>query len=198
MFNHIHLKNPGVTTSTLPPHVFQEVMKEVKELERSDEGYFKMNNQLAGQIAREYQLQKSQAVMNPFLEEMAREYGKHFDYYPNYDFKVESLWVNYQKKTEYNPIHNHDGLLSFVCWMQIPYRLQDEYSVQHSQNSSLRAASTFQFVYSSILGNIINEKLEIDQDWAGRIVMFPSKLLHTVYPFFTSDDYRISVAGNIS
>lgn len=198
MFNHIHLKNPGVTTSTLPPHVFQEVMKEVKELERSDEGYFKMNNQLAGQIAREYQLQKSQVVMNPFLEEMAREYGKHFDYYPNYDFKVESLWVNYQKKTEYNPIHNHDGLLSFVCWMQIPYRLRDEYSVQHSQNSSLRAASTFQFVYSSILGNIINEKLEIDQDWAGRIVMFPSKLLHTVYPFFTSDDYRISVAGNIS
>ncbi len=198
MFNHIHLKNPGVTTSTLPPRIFQEVMSEIKEVENDDNGYYKMNNQLAGQIAREYQLQKSQLVINPFLEEMAREYGKHFDYYPNYDFKVDSLWVNYQKKTEYNPIHNHDGLLSFVCWMQVPYRLKDEYNVQHSQNSSLKAASTFQFVYSSILGNIINEKLEIDQDWVGRIVMFPSKLLHTVYPFFTSDDYRISVAGNIS
>jgi hypothetical protein len=82
--------------------------------------------------------------------------------------------------------------------MQIPYRLEDEYNVQHSQNSNMKAASTFQFVYSSILGNIINEKLEVDQDWAGRIAMFPSKLLHTVYPFFTSDEYRISIAGNLS
>jgi hypothetical protein len=198
MFNHIHLKNPGVTTSVLPPQIFHEVMKEIKEIEHNDHGYLKMNNQLAGQISREYQLQKSQEFINPFLKQMATEYANHFDYYPNHYFDVESLWVNFQRKTEYNPIHNHDGLLSFVCWMQIPYHLQDEYSVQHSQNSNMKAASTFQFVYSSILGNIINEKLEIDQDWAGRIVMFPSKLLHTVYPFFTSDEYRISVAGNIS
>lgn len=197
MFNHIHLKNPGVTTSTLPTHVFQEVMREIKEVEANDLHYKKMNNSLAGQIEKEYQLEKSQTIINPFLEQMAKEYGKHFDYYPNYDFKVESLWVNFQKKTEYNPIHNHDGRLSFVCWMQIPYRLQDEYNTQHSQGARIKVASTFQFVYSNILGDVINEKLEVNQDWAGRIVMFPSKLLHTVYPFFTSDDYRISIAGNL-
>jgi len=28
--------------------------------------------------------------------------------------------------------------------------------------------------------------------------MFPAKLLHIVYPFFTSDGYRISIAGNLS
>ncbi len=198
MFNHIHLKNPGITTSTLPPDIFQALMQEIKEVSQSDTGYFKMNNSLAGQISKEYQLKKSQEFMNPFLEEMASQYGKHFDYYPGYNFKVDSLWVNYQSKTEYNPIHNHDGLLSFVIWMQIPYNIEDEYQVPHSQNSSLKAASTFQFVYSSILGNVINQKLEVTNGWEGRIVMFPSKLLHTVYPFFTSDNYRISVAGNIS
>lgn len=198
MFNHIHLKNPGVTTSTLPPQIFQEVMKEVKEIEYKDDGYMKMNKTLAGQISREYQLKTSKASMNPFLEQMAHEYANHFDYYKDHYFRVESLWVNFQKKTEYNPVHNHDGILSFVCWLQIPYSIQNEYNVEHSKNSNLKAASTFQFIYSSILGNIVNESLEVDQDWSGRIVMFPSKLLHIVYPFFTSDDYRISVAGNIS
>jgi len=27
--------------------------------------------------------------------------------------------------------------------------------------------------------------------------MFPSLLAHCVYPFYTSDDYRISISGNI-
>jgi len=27
--------------------------------------------------------------------------------------------------------------------------------------------------------------------------MFPSQLIHAVYPFYTSDEYRISVSGNI-
>tara|TARA_B100002019_G_scaffold207347_1_gene180078 strand:- start:4505 stop:5101 length:597 start_codon:yes stop_codon:yes gene_type:complete len=198
MFNHVHLKNPGLTISTLPRNIFEGLMSEIKEIEKSDAGYLKMNNSLAGQIKKEYQLKKSQEFMNPFLEEMARQYGKHFDYYPDYDFKVDSLWVNYQSKTEYNPIHNHDGLLSFVIWMQIPYNIENEYQVPHSQNSTLKTASAFQFVYSSVLGNILNERLEVTNGWEGRIVMFPSKLLHTVYPFFTSDNYRISVAGNIS
>lgn len=198
MFNHINLKNPGITTGVLPRNIFDGLMSEIKEVEQSDDGYLKMNNFLAGQITKEYQLGRSREFMDPFLQEMARQYGKHFDYYPEHDFKVDSLWVNFQSKTEYNPIHNHDGMLSFVIWMQIPYNIEDEYQVTHSQNSSLKAASTFQFVYSSILGNIINEKLEVTNGWEGRIVMFPSKLLHTVYPFFTSDNYRISVAGNIS
>lgn len=198
MFSHITLPNPGVTTGTLPSHIFQEVIKEIKELERDDEGYIKMNTMLAGQIEKEYHLKKSQVLMNPFLEQMATEYSKNFNYHPNHNFEVKSLWVNFQQKTEYNPIHNHEGLLSFVCWMQIPYHIQDEYNVVHSQNSRIKTASTFQFVYSSILGEITHETLEVSQDWAGRIVMFPSKLLHTVYPFFTSNEYRISVAGNIS
>jgi len=52
-------------------------------------------------------------------------------------------------------------------------------------------------VYTTVIGKITKQKLDIDQDWAGRIVMFPNELAHTVYPFFTSDEHRISVAGNV-
>ena len=30
------------------------------------------------------------------------------------------------------------------------------------------------------------------------ILLFPSEMYHGVYPFYTSDDYRISVSGNFN
>jgi len=44
----------------------------------------------------------------------------------------------------------------------------------------------------------VNEILNVENGWEGRVVMFPAKLLHVVYPFYTSNGYRISIAGNLS
>ena len=30
-----------------------------------------------------------------------------------------------------------------------------------------------------------------------KIIMFPAGLNHVVYPFYTSDDYRITISGNV-
>ena len=61
-----------------------------------------MNQSLAGQITKEYQITKSLPLLNPYLEEMGRAYQKEWNYYPkenpNNDLKVESVWVNMQKK----------------------------------------------------------------------------------------------------
>ena len=199
MFEHIQLPNPGLTRGMIPPEIYQPVMQEIKEIEKDDRGIYKMNRTLAGQIEREYQLEKSKQHIVPYLEEMGREYQKNWDYYPQQNLKVDSLWVNLQKKTEYNPIHNHDGVLSYVAWMEIPYKHSDEMNVNHSKDSRTKnLSSTFQFIYSSIVGQITHDVYEVENGWEGRIVMFPSKLLHIVYPFYTSDNYRISIAGNLS
>jgi hypothetical protein len=39
--------------------------------------------------------------------------------------------------------------------------------------------------------------LPVDKTWENVIVLFPAGLTHSVSPFYSSDDYRISVAGNI-
>ena len=70
-----------------------------------------MNPFFAGQITKEYQITKVENF-DPFLEEMGRAYQKAWEHYPKKklkDLKVESVWVNMQKKLEVNPIHNHDG-----------------------------------------------------------------------------------------
>ena len=199
MFEHIHLPNPGLTIGMIPSEIYQPVMQEIKEIERNDAGIVKMNRSLAGQIEREYQLEKSKHYMVPYLEDMGREYQKEWNYYQGQDLKVDSLWVNLQQKTEYNPIHNHDGILSYVAWLDIPYRHENEGNLEHTKHSRTKKFSaSFQFIYNSVLGKIVNEVYNVENGWEGRIVMFPAELLHIVYPFYTSDGYRISIAGNLS
>jgi len=210
MFEHTHLPNVGLTNGKIPPNIYQALNQEIVDIHTASEtgsldknGIMQMNPSLAGQITKEYQITKSLPLLNPYLEEMARAYQKEWDYYPkenpnNNKLTVESVWVNMQKKLEVNPLHNHDGTLSFVAWLHVPFKLEDERNMPNCKNSrTVELASTFQFVYNTALGTIANCPMFVESGWEGRICMFPSKLLHMVYPFQTSDDYRISIAGNL-
>jgi hypothetical protein len=203
MFDHTHLPNVGLTNGTIPPQIYQALNQEIVDIHNDDSNTMRMNHSLAGQITKEYQITKSLPLLNPFLEEMGRAYQKEWNYYPkenpnNNKLTVESVWVNMQKKLEVNPLHNHDGTLSFVAWLHVPFKLEDERNMPNCKNSrTVELASTFQFVYNTALGTIANCPMFVESGWEARIVMFPAKLLHMVYPFQTSDDYRISIAGNL-
>ena len=210
MFNHSPLPNVGLTKGTIPPEIYQALNKEIVDIHMASEtgtldknGILQMNPSLAGQITKEYEITKSRQFLDPYLEEMGRAYQKEWNYYPkenpnNNKLKVESVWVNMQKKLEVNPLHNHDGTLSFVAWLYVPFKLEDERNMENCKNSrTVELSSTFQFVYTTALGNIVNCPMFVESGWEAKIVMFPAKLLHMVYPFQTSDDYRISIAGNL-
>ena len=203
MFDHTHLPNVGLTNGKIPPNIYQALNQEIVDIHTNDKEIVRMNRSLAGQITKEYQITKSLPLLNPYLEEMGRAYQKEWNYYPketpnNGNLKVESVWVNMQKKLEVNPLHNHDGTLSFVAWLHVPFKLDDERNMENCKNSrTVELASTFQFVYNTALGTIANCPMFVESGWEARIVMFPAKLLHIVYPFQTSDDYRISIAGNL-
>ena len=203
MFDHSHLPNVGLTNGKLPPEIYQALNKEIVDIHNDDSNTIKMNRTLAGQITKEYQITKSRELLDPFLEEMGRAYQKEWGYFPKENpndnkLTVESVWVNMQKKLEVNPLHNHDGTLSFVAWLYVPFKLEDERNMENCKNSRTEElASTFQFVYSTALGTIANCPMFVENGWEAKIVMFPAKLLHIVYPFQTSDDYRISIAGNL-
>jgi len=212
MFNHTHLPNPGITSGMIPSEIYQALNKEIVDIHTASEtgaldenGIVQMNPALAGQITKEYEITKSRQLLDPYLEEMGRAYQKNWDYFAEDNFKqdkkdlkVESVWVNMQKKLEVNPLHNHDGTLSFVAWLHVPFKLEDERNMPNCKMSRTKIlTSTFQFVYNTTVGTIANYPLFIEEGWEGRIIMFPAKLLHMVYPFQTSDGYRISIAGNL-
>ena len=71
--------------------------------------------------------------------------------------KVETTWVNYMKKTEFNPLHRHGGLFSFVIFIQIPYDLSEEDKVFPDTPDKK----------TSRLGFVFNEPLEPRRNYFG-------------------------------
>ena len=128
MFDHVQLPNPGITQGNIPAEIYQTLNKEIVDIHTDDSNTMKMNKVLAGQITKEYKITRSRRLLDPYLEEMGRAYQKEWNYYPkenpnNNKLTVESVWVNMQKKLEVNPLHNHDGTLSFVAWLYVPFKL---------------------------------------------------------------------------
>ena len=200
MFNHISLPNPGVTSGVLPEELYKIIMSEVEEIQSNWNSYQKWNDGLAGNIEKQYILSKSLPYLETFMNEMCKSYCEHWNLFKkegDFHFDQENLWVNFQKKNEFNPIHHHSGIFSFVCWLKIPYKVKEELNAPHVRETKNKAASTFQFQYPNILGNLTLETLYVDHDWERRIVLFPAHLSHCVYPFTTSDDFRISISGNL-
>jgi len=118
---------------------------------------------------------------------------------PKYELGIDRLWVNFQKQHEFNPIHNHGGVFSFVIWMKIPTSTSEQANLTIAKTTSSKGLiSNFVFIYSDILGKIRSFAYQLEKDISGYVVMFPSSLNHQVYPFYESESNRISVSGNIA
>lgn len=184
----------------LPNNVLDVLKQKSYFILKNENQFKKLNQELAGNLEKEYSVDDEVIkILNPYLLDLANEYfcSSKKEKQPS-SWSIDRMWVNFQKKHEHNPIHHHSGYFSFVSWIQIPYLLQEELSLSNSKNSNGPSNSLFQFVFTGIYGKTTTYNLEIDKSWEGTIVMFPSFLQHLVYPFHTSDDYRISISGNLS
>lgn len=202
----IDLKNIGIIRGKLTSDVVALLRKEIDELETDFSKGVPWNGELAGNIKKEYLLSKSNEIIEPLVVGMALEHFKKYDYVDptvdadegkKYRFALESMWVNFQQRYEFNPIHRHKGIYSFVIWLEIPYFLNFEQAISPGKNANVNRAGMFEFTYTDILGGIRGESIAVDKTFEGNIIMFPARLHHMVHPFYSSDKYRISVAGNI-
>lgn len=206
MSNNLYsLPNSGFLLGEVPVHILDAIKLEVDEIKTDFTKGTPQNKNLAGNIEKEFDLIKSIPVLQQYAIETLLEYDKTFNHVSSIDplthgvpFTMSAAWVNFQSKGEFNPNHAHSGVVSFVIWIDIPYDLDNEVASGPGRYSSRPANGCFEFSYSNILGNISTHRIPIDKSYEGKILMFPSKLQHCVYPFYTSDDYRISVAGNVA
>ena len=111
---------------------------------------------------------------------------------------LNDWWVNYQHEGDYNPLHDHGGIFSFVIWMKIPTDWRDQKKLPRSTHSTSSTVSNFQFVYTNHLGKITSHTYYMSPEMEGRMLFFPANLKHTVYPFYDCKEERISISGNIS
>ena len=190
---------PGYLTCNLPEFVKDELEKSIKKTLKNKEDQVDYRSKLVGNISQEFGL-KITPKIKYLTENRSKEYFNVFGtkisfYEEDQDFKLKTLWVNIQKKHEFNPIHTHSGVFSFVIWAKIPYELNEELEI--FEDSNVSCASLFSFVYNDCYGSMCTHLVNVDKNFEWSMVFFPASLAHTVYPFFTSDDTRISISGNV-
>lgn len=203
----------GYQTFKLPPDVLLEIKPLIDKIQNNFSNSPLANHTLAGQIDHEYKLSLGNKAVN-FIKESSNHFLDNSELYvksliKQFGEKPSPLnlswegkcWVNFQKKYEYNPIHSHSGVISFVIWYQIPFNYEDE-RVMGAGKDALHNKSTtnngqFNFVFHNG-SQVVTQGFNMDKTWNGYMAMFPSSLGHMVYPFYTSDNYRITISGNIS
>ena len=164
------------------------------------------SHELAGNIFRSELIEDKD---NWFYETVLKKLSEkmHYDPYTSYydqftkendevKFKLNKFWVNYQRQHEFNPIHNHTSLYSFVVFMKIPTNWEEQHALPISANSNSPYASDFAFVWPKD-GQCVAINLPLSSKDEGRMLFFPATLQHMVYPFYGTEEKRITISGNI-
>ena len=187
-----------ITSVTIPNFGILELKlndKSVKDLEdivnnipnRDDERY------------NQYPLEDPERKITKIAYDAVDQYVKKWDIPANdrsthrHKLGVHKLWVRINKPGDYVTLHHHQAVFSFVIWMKIPTDWRDEEKGFNMHPD----ASDFMFTYSDIMGQHHRSNFKLDKTKEGTMLFFPSDINHMVFPGYTSDEYRICIAGDL-
>tara|TARA_B100001167_G_scaffold182299_1_gene140012 strand:- start:124 stop:813 length:690 start_codon:yes stop_codon:yes gene_type:complete len=121
------------------------------------------------------------------------------------DASIESMWTVSQVENEYNPVHYHGDVKSFedlspncqvssVLYLKIPKR-----STRKLKNKKSNPDGFIEFIsqgFGTTLQSLSSGSMRF-KPIVGHLYIFPSWLLHTVYPFVGKGERR-SISFNSS
>jgi hypothetical protein len=196
-----NLLNLGILEDKLPTDLYNKLYEECLTAKKNNSSF--ISHLTSTGVPDHFYVEKNIAELNNYIFQLIPKYNDSFDYLSyfkqltkNHYLTMGKPWINFQKKHEFLPNHTHGGILSYSIWMKIPYNEKEEKNYKRA-NVDEKKFYSFEFSYTNILGQICQQEIEITKKNEGCILLFPSSLVHCVYPFYTSDEDRISISGNI-
>lgn len=179
---------PTILKITIPP----DIIKKANDFADTQENKTNMDHRLVSRIEDVPKL-TDEDMESLGLKDMFLQIGLHYvesiTTIKPYDIKITSAWINNQTEDEYNPIHFHkNGKLSAVWYLKIPEN-KDRGFINDIDGNIDFVYGTSDY-HSLYLGNFCYSPTE------GDLLIFPSNLLHTVYPF-KGKGLRRTVALNL-
>ena len=163
------------------------------------------NHELAGNISKSLLIKdKDGWFFQTIVLQLISQLVDYFPTYPatmdilteNAPYCLDDFWVNFQRENEFNPLHNHVGIYSFVIFVKIPTDWKEQHALPFSAGSHTPKASDFDFHWAQD-GVVRKHTYLLDKESEGLMLFFPAKLMHMVYPFYNCGKERISISGNI-
>ena len=215
---------PFFASCMLPDDALNAMLKMSDEI-LSDKLSESHGQSLAGVIDKEMKVYKSdmeKAGVDQLIESCVRSYvvhcaKNHGMFRDDYIFEstVNSAWIVSQYENEYNPLHNHTGCdISAVIYLKVP-DVKGRRNLE-SKKGKVDNDGDITFIHSSLSNrnfDVFEKGVMNMTPMPGLLVMFPSYLMHTVYPFIGEGErrclpfnaiYRIMnkdkqfIAGNLS
>tara|TARA_R100000329_G_C7580909_1_gene205804 strand:+ start:192 stop:776 length:585 start_codon:yes stop_codon:yes gene_type:complete len=136
-------------------------------------------------VPKHFEVKESRKFIQDYILELVKLYEKNYGKYYEENFKLTlgPCWINLHLKNEIIPLHNHQGVYSFVFWITLPNNVKNK-------------EGNFQIVYTNTLGQICKDSILLNKDYEGKVIFFPAPFNHQVLAF-NSDEKRISIAGNL-
>ena len=102
------------------------------------------------------------------------------------NINISQSWIVSQYKGEYNPWHQHSGHLSSVIYLKVPKGMDEFFEKEGEDHYPVGGA--IQFMQGD-KQNFRNDTLTFRPD-VGKMLIFPSWLKHSVYPFDVDGERR--------
>ena len=186
---------PSIVKISIPEEIIssmnsyvEEIIKDKEKLKENDEGH-----KLAGNVYQEFLLDTDfmkKIKWANFLGLVCEKWVWREKAVKLKKFQIIKSWIVRQFKNEYNPIHYHSGNISGVGYLKVPSKmgetLQKNKTINNNGKLILIDGSKKMFCSPTYT---ITPKV-------GDFYLFPSYLMHTVYPFSDTEEERRSVSFN--
>tara|TARA_B100001245_G_scaffold222545_1_gene194766 strand:- start:42 stop:818 length:777 start_codon:yes stop_codon:yes gene_type:complete len=138
-------------------------------------------------------IKEFQRYINEYVKASANYIGQPFteDRFST-KFTLMNLWINYMKENEANPEHTHEGMLSWVIFLNTPDLTEE----RKNYKGKSFGPGGITFHYGEQANPTWAEHSYGYNPQMGGMWIFPAQLRHQVIPFKTKGT-RISVSGNL-
>lgn len=215
-FQQVQILNPGILCAEMHPNILEDLKvlnHKICDYQGSGKGIWfydtmrpEYDNQADMPLPKEY---------IDFLYELSTDYTRFF-HYPDREDNVpyiEACWINQVSKNQYKAPHIHVPespggyeFLSFCTYVDIPWDTEVEVrydgtgetlSKNRYTDRVLSRNGKIEFFYNTLTGRQNTHLVQIDQSYEGKTLIWPNTMYHSVYPFYSADTHRVSIAGNI-
>ena len=193
----IQFPNLGYVRSSVVDHQITHLLEWINGI---NEDTVKQDHSHVGNITREYVINSAKVmdelrnILGPMVQQYCTDMHFSVDSRP---LTLTTAWCNLQQSGEYFAAHTHVGVFSFALWLTVPFTQADERAWREARGKSGSETASFTFYYTDALGRITNNTLEVDREWENEIVVFPAEMMHSVTPYYSTDQLRIVVSGTV-